>query len=181
MRLRYVTNNASKFTEVQTIVAPLEISQMAFQSPDILSLDPKDLIYQRAKGVFEQFSGCFFVDHCAIYFREYDFKLPGTLIEVFLDYFSSSGLCAMLKEDRSARAVCYAVYCDGKRLQLFEATQDGLISEEPHGGNGFGWDSIFIPDGLKQTLAELTLEKKLRYSPRTTVTQRIIDKWKEAT
>ena len=36
----------------------------------------------------------------------------------------------------------------------------GSITREPRGGNGFGYDPIFVPVGLEQTTAELTPEEK---------------------
>jgi XTP/dITP diphosphohydrolase len=36
----------------------------------------------------------------------------------------------------------------------------GVLGEEPHGTNGFGYDPIFIPDGFTKTYAELTAEEK---------------------
>jgi len=58
--------------------------------------------------------------------------------------------------DRNARFVCVAVlrFPDGREL-IAEGELKGVIADEPRGDYGFGYDPIFIPEGLSQTLAEL--------------------------
>jgi XTP/dITP diphosphohydrolase len=43
---------------------------------------------------------------------------------------------------------------------------DGLITEEPAGGRGFGYDPVFYIPELGKTLAELSSEEKNRISHR---------------
>lgn len=60
--------------------------------------------------------------------------------------------------DRSARLVCALCLADEHGNVLFESsgTMDGLILDEPRGGNGFGYDShLYLPD-VNKTAAELT-------------------------
>ena len=49
---------------------------------------------------------------------------------------------------------------------IFEGRVDGLISREVKGGEGFGYDPIFIPNGFKNTFAELTIDQKNKISHR---------------
>ena len=42
----------------------------------------------------------------------------------------------------------------------------GRIIEEPTGENGFGYDSLFVPDGYDRTFAQLTSEEKNQISHR---------------
>lgn len=52
----------------------------------------------------------------------------------------------------------------------FEETTEGIcpggLAEAPRGTNGFGYDPIFIPEGLTKTYAELTQEEKNKISHR---------------
>lgn len=48
----------------------------------------------------------------------------------------------------------------------FEGVLNGMISKEERGQNGFGYDSIFIPDGQQLTLAEINLDIKNNLSHR---------------
>lgn len=45
-------------------------------------------------------------------------------------------------------------------------TCPGHLTESPRGSNGFGYDPIFVPQGLDRTYAELTQEEKNRISHR---------------
>ena len=48
----------------------------------------------------------------------------------------------------------------------YEASCEGLITEEPAGQNGFGYDPVFFFPPLKKTFAELTRTEKSRVSHR---------------
>lgn len=68
---------------------------------------------------------------------------------------------------RRARFRCVlAVARDGHVLATFEGVVDGKIAEGPRGSHGFGYDPIFIPDGFKETFAELPEEVKNNISHR---------------
>ncbi len=54
---------------------------------------------------------------------------------------------------------------DGPAL-TYEARCEGLITEEPIGENGFGYDPVFYYPPLKKTFAQLTREEKSRVSHR---------------
>ncbi len=62
---------------------------------------------------------------------------------------------------RSARFVCAAALAlpDG-RIELAEGVLEGSLARVPRGGNGFGYDPIFVPDGQVRTTAELSPAEK---------------------
>ena len=49
---------------------------------------------------------------------------------------------------------------DGKEIASFPGTVEGQITLNPTGTGGFGYDPLFIPDGYKCTMAQLTAEEK---------------------
>ena len=90
------------------------------------------------------------------------YGLPGALTRWFLESVGKEGLLKMLSayEDRSARAVCaVAVAATDGSVRTFLGEVGGTIAHEPRGSEGFGWDPIFIPEGLEYTYAELGKEK----------------------
>jgi XTP/dITP diphosphohydrolase len=64
-------------------------------------------------------------------------------------------------EDRSAHYVSELVLIAPDGFELRGTGRlVGRIADEPAGGEGFGYDPIFVPDGGVQTTAELTPEAK---------------------
>ena len=59
-------------------------------------------------------------------------------------------------ERRTARFRCVlAVAREGEMLATLHGTVEGVITDAPRGGNGFGYDPVFVPSGFDQTFAEL--------------------------
>lgn len=71
-------------------------------------------------------------------------------------------------ESRRARFVCVMAVADekGEIKFLAEGICEGKIAWQPRGGNGFGYDPIFIPDGFEQTFGELSSTVKREISHR---------------
>jgi XTP/dITP diphosphohydrolase len=71
------------------------------------------------------------------------------------------------KSNRKAKMRCVLVFMvEGVHLKA-EGVCEGTIAEKESGAKGFGYDSIFLPDGAGgKTFAELTQEEKNRLSHR---------------
>ncbi len=70
-------------------------------------------------------------------------------------------------ESRGARFVCVLVLASpaGETIEVRE-TCEGSITSAPRGDRGFGYDPVFVPQGLDRTMAELPLEEKNAISHR---------------
>lgn len=62
-----------------------------------------------------------------------------------------------------------------KQIHQFEGIVNGEIIQERRGGEGFGYDPIFQPEGYNQTFAELGMEIKNHISHRARATQKLAD------
>lgn len=60
------------------------------------------------------------------------------------------------------------------REYLFEGTCNGIINYSPKGDGGFGYDSVFIPDGDERTFAEMTMAEKNQFSHRKKATAQLV-------
>jgi len=70
-------------------------------------------------------------------------------------------------DDRGARYVCVmvAIAPDGREA-VAEGTLEGSIAREASGGEGFGFDPVFVPAGETETVAVLGDEWKRAHSHR---------------
>lgn len=69
------------------------------------------------------------------------------------------------KEERSCHYTTVIALKSKDYEETFLSTLDGVISDDTRGENGFGFDEIFeLDNGL--TLAEISMEDKLKISPR---------------
>lgn len=69
---------------------------------------------------------------------------------------------------RGARFRCVLVLAlpNGEVLETTEGSVEGRILETPRGDGGFGYDPLFLPDGQRRTMAELSAEEKAALSHR---------------
>jgi XTP/dITP diphosphohydrolase len=70
------------------------------------------------------------------------------------------------KTDRSAMFITViSLYFEGKNY-LFKGEVHGIITIERRGTNGFGYDSVFLPENSSKTFAEMTDLEKSKISHR---------------
>ena len=62
-----------------------------------------------------------------------------------------------------------------KEIHKFEGIVEGEIIQERRGGEGFGYDPIFQPDGFDKTFAELGMDIKNHISHRARATQKLAE------
>lgn len=81
------------------------------------------------------------------------------------------------KDDRSAYFKTEIILIDEeKNIIPIEGVCPGKISLEEKGENGFGYDSIFIPEGFDKTFAEMSHEEKNEISHRSRALKNLRDK-----
>lgn len=70
-------------------------------------------------------------------------------------------------QDRSAQFICSMLLISPSREEfVFDGVFKGTIAKAARGNQGFGYDTVFIPEGQTQTLAELGLAFKNQHSHR---------------
>lgn len=81
-------------------------------------------------------------------------------------------------ENRTAQFHCTLVFAAPQKESLVvEGIWNGCIARIPRGENGFGYDPLFIVDGLEKTSAELTPEEKNEISHRGQAMKKLDGLW----
>ena len=70
------------------------------------------------------------------------------------------------QKNRKARFVTVISLRLNGEHHLFSGMCSGTLAEVPAGKDGFGYDPLFIPDGSKQSFAEMSMDEKNKFSHR---------------
>ena len=135
----------------------MQIEHRKIDLDEIQSLDPRAVTEHKVRQAYAVAKRPVLVEDIALTFTAMK-RLPGTFIKWFLEELGTDGLCRLadgLAHREAVATVCYGFY-DGKRLQFFESRISGQVAAHPRGDHGFGWDSIFIPEGATKTYGEMT-------------------------
>jgi non-canonical purine NTP pyrophosphatase (RdgB/HAM1 family) len=152
MTLLFVTSSPDKLSETQRILrAPVESIDVELAEPQAVDLD--EVVKAKAEEAYRLVRAAVMVEDSGLFLDAWN-GLPGALIKWFVLRVGVEGICAMMHEfpDRSASARTLIGYHDG--------------SLKPRGSGGFGFDSIFVPEGSHKTYAEMEAQEKDRYSMR---------------
>ena len=178
-KLYFVSSNAEKYREIRGALAecPVNTERMVVDLPEIQSLDPVQVAAYKARKAFEH------IGHDLVLVEDTGLAIdvwggyPGALIKWVLGAVEEAGLCRQLDawEDRRATATVALCLFDGDQLRTFTGQVHGMIADEPRGAHGFGWDSIFCPDGFSITYGEMLREEKMKISMRTRALEKLRD------
>ncbi len=134
---------------------------------EIQSLDLRIVVEDKARRAYDMIGGTVLVEDVSLRFDALG-QLPGTFVKWFIQEIGTERMCRMLDNQPTRcalAAICYCLY-DGKTMHFFESSMCGVIADHPRGHKGFGWDEIFISDGMDKTRAELDDDEQMRTSMR---------------
>lgn len=153
----FVTGNQHKADYLARMLG-VELEHRALDLDEIQSTHLEEIVEHKVRQAYQLVGRPVIVEDVGLRFTALD-GLPGPFIKFFVE--AEDGLerlCRMLDgfDDRSARAECVYGYYDGETLQVFRGGLDGMIVSHPRGNGGYGWDTIFAPQGYEgKTRAEL--------------------------
>jgi len=185
-RLVFATNNAHKLAEVRDILAP-DFDLVTLRECGITEEIPENEptiegnALAKARYVYQRTGlDCFADDtglevtalggepgvRSARYAGEgHDF---GANIRLLLGKLSG-------KSDRTARFRTVIALIIGGMEYTFEGIIDGRITDSEAGGEGFGYDSVFIPDGYSVTFAQMPASLKNEISHRALAVRKLTE------
>ena len=196
MKIVFATNNQHKLSEVRQILG---------DSIEVLSLNDigchEDIpetgttleanALQKAQYVFDHYHIDCFADDTGlevdalggapgVYSARYAAIGCAATSSQPIDHDSEANMTRLLNElgennNRNARFRTVIALIQQGELHEFEGIVNGQIIRERKGGEGFGYDPIFQPDGYDQTFAELGTEVKNHISHRARATKKLCE------
>jgi XTP/dITP diphosphohydrolase len=166
----FATSNSHKVFEAGTILAEfgIKVRQVRAKGEEIQSDDIATVASHSARAAARSVGSPLIVEDAGLFIDSLG-GFPGP----YSSYaFSKIGLRGVLRTlgdspDRWAVFRSAVAYCEPEgESRLFEGAVRGWIVTAPSGSHGFGFDPIFAPEGLTQTLAEMETEEKCRVSHR---------------
>jgi non-canonical purine NTP pyrophosphatase (RdgB/HAM1 family) len=157
--ITFITGNPGKVNLLKQYL-DFPVIHKSIDLVEVQSLDLATIVEHKVKEAYRQVGGPVLVEDTSLRFLALG-RLPGPLIKWFLTELGTDGLCRLLDNyaDRSAMAeVLFGLY-DGRRFQTFSGAVEGTITLTPRGSRGFGWDAIFVPNGVDKTWAEMKDEE----------------------
>lgn len=150
----FITGNQNKADYLARYLGH-PVQHLKIDLDELQSLDLYEIVEHKVRQAYDIVKAPVLVEDQSLEFSSLG-RLPGTFIKFFVDEVPFDRICAMLDGmERTAIARCVFGYYDGTDLKFFEGSLKGLIADSPRGTNGFGWDSIFIPEGYDITRAEM--------------------------
>jgi len=163
--LAFVTSRAEKAQEAERLGFAIE--RLDLDLPEPQALHPREIVEAKARDAYARVRRPVLVEDSGLSIRAWA-GFPGALVK-WLE--KSAGVAALPRmldafSDRAATAICAIGYCDGGPVVTALGEAPGTIAPAPRGAGGFGWDTIFIPEGGDRTFAEMAPEEKDRVSHR---------------
>jgi len=164
--LLFATNNQHKLREIREILGQeFKILSLKDVDLDVEIPETQETIegnaVQKARFVYELTGRSCFADDTGLEIESLDGR-PG----VYSARYAGEGcsfadnVAKILEEmegmenRRAAFRSVIALIVDDMEYQ-FEGKVEGVITTSPSGGDGFGYDPVFLPDGHRQTFAEM--------------------------
>lgn len=166
-KIKFVTGNPNKAREAGQILG-IEVERVDLQGLfEIQTSDLSELMAHKVNQAYEVLKTPVMVEDSALIFAAWN-GLPGALVKWFEKSVGCAGMVKMLEPfgNREAFAVCQVAVRQGEEIVVAKGEVKGSIAHAPRGGNGFGWDVIFIPEGQTRTFAEMSAEEKNAVSHR---------------
>ncbi|MFQ5526147.1 MAG: non-canonical purine NTP pyrophosphatase [Thermoanaerobaculia bacterium] len=155
-----VTGNENKVLEAERICG-FPIRHVEADLPEIQSASLAEVTREKAAEAWHRLERPVIVEETGLELASMN-GFPGPLVKWMLEAIGPVGIArtAAGLEDARARAVCIVAYHDGAEYFAGEGRTDGELVLPPRGEHGFGWDSVFRPEGEERTYAELGDQKK---------------------
>jgi inosine triphosphate pyrophosphatase len=165
----FITGNPNKAAFLKKWLE-VDLPHQKIELEEIQSLNLSEIVQHKAQQAFDHVKTPVLVEDVGLQIAWMG-RLPGPFVKWFLgDDMGVNKICDMIPDgqDRSATSMVSYAWFDGEKMELFEGSLHGRISDSPRSGRGFGFDPIFIPEGSEKTHSEMSDDEIISFGLRTT-------------
>jgi XTP/dITP diphosphohydrolase len=160
-RIRFLSSNPNKIAEATSILktADIEVVAVDMKIEEIQTPDELALVRDKCLKAAHKIGRPLFVEHTGLYLSVLN-SFPGGLTQIFWDTLKEERVAELFGSDsHPVTAKTTIAYCDGRKIFVFTGEIEGRIASKPRGDRTFQWDCVFVPNGFKETFAELGAKK----------------------
>jgi XTP/dITP diphosphohydrolase len=168
--LTFITSNKGKLAEASARLRPLgfTVVQNNLGYPEIQADTLQEVARYGVDCVRQQLQTAFFLEDSGLFISALK-GFPGVYSKFVYQTIGLPGVLGLLEQatDRSAVFRSVIAYAQpGRDTELYIGECNGIITREPRGTGGFGYDPIFIPLEWTRTFAEVSTQEKNTVSHR---------------
>ena len=165
-----MTQNPGKFREAHSILSRYEINVRQLNRAKVEIQDKKleNVASFALRTALRDEKRLIAIEDSGLFIRSLD-GFPGPFSSYALNTIGLDGVLDLLRNRRERGAYFQCSLAAGSvsvRPRVFTGIVNGRISKRALGGNGFGFDPIFIPDGSVETFGQLDDSFKNKHSHR---------------
>lgn len=173
----FVTSNQHKFLEINRMMgySGISVSWKKMKYEEIQADTTEEISLDSARKLSSVIDEPFFLEDTGLFIDSLR-GFPGPYSSYVQSTIGNSGILHLLGGlDRSAYFLTVITYYDGRQYVQFSGKLVGTIADSERGRSGFGYDPIFQPEGQRETLGEMDIEKKNSISHRSKAAKAFIE------
>lgn len=173
-----VTGNPGKLKEWQALLpvdASITFTTHELDLPEIQSMDLQAIVEDKLKRAYQELQTPVIVEDVSAGLDDMG-NLPGPFFKFFEKELGPTALLQLAKApNQQATITCTIGYYDGDKTLYAQGKVKAMVVE-PRGTNGFGFDSVLMPEGETRTFAEMTPAEKNAISHRGQAIKKLLAK-----
>ncbi len=172
-KIYFITGNEDKFKEAKAILGEM-VQRMDMDLPEIQELDVREVIKEKLNEALNHQEGSFIVEDVSFEMEALN-GFPGPFVKWMI---GSTGTQRMYEigeklGNLNAEAVATLGYAKNhEEIYFFEGRVKGTLAPRLE-GNGFAFDTIFIPEEHEKRYSEMKPEEKNKISHRRTALDKL--------
>lgn len=180
-KILFVTTNEHKLREAKYLLSKkgIYLEWKREEKGELQSSSTVEVAERAAEILYRKIRKPLIVEDTALYVKSLN-GFPGCYSSYVFKTIGIEGLLRLMEgKKRNSKFVSSVCYIDEKVKCCFTGVLEGRIATKKMGSKGFGFDPVFVPEGKKLTLAQMSMEEKCSISHRAKALELFADWYKK--